>query len=1337
MKRNYPETIAASIGSIHTAMTFNCKFSPLWSVGFAAFVSLTCVFADTPAQPPQPVISVVNVDPAELTDVAQAAGSLGYQLAKSSPKVTDHSEKMVFLEVTSRGGGGVALTPDAVTHWMDYVQNGGRLLVSIDRTSLPDLMRLGPMLPTMAWRATQDVLGPNTLAETDPDFFPNATAVAGFTVPFYFPIRPWLAVERGQARYDKFDRPMSRQDEKTILPAGTEWWTRPLINREWTIRARGSDVAASPLLLTGRYGAGRVAVFASSLTDASGPQAQAFWTQVIKWLGQDEPATGPVVQPANPLDVQVSGEPSKEPRTGIQASLIALASGTGNLLAPPALNTTSPGNLVVSIRNPNSEPMKVKIVARLLSWEHAMVDDRLTDATLPGNGVVTQIKLPLPVPSAISYQEIEARPAFDVRLGVLTEDGSKLLSETKTTIDLTPPVAVAVHTEEIRTIPFPFAIAARPDKKMQDRNGMPVYSCAYLSGATVQATVDLSNGVRNIASLATITDVDEPTNPSVGALNTGATGDRVPDWFLPSTWTFFQTDNGSSVTFKLSFPKPVTVTGVTLWGMPDGYRNNDRKNPEQAVISQDGKELARESNLTDRFKTETGQVRIPFKAVKLQEFTITLTKPDSKVKNPMVLGQIEVEGSDEPAPAPVHGKVCLLLTNGLTGEVQRIHTEDVTLGSFEQKSVKVPVMLPSSPDAQFYRLDGVFLGDNGAPNATNGFTLMTVSGKEPVLQSLDSLEDMDFASGYPKGASLGFIVTRGFRNVFDNAVGTAEVGAGWGQPDDLVWAYAHGFKQEGRPKTQANRLYVASTDMRHYSTPWRQFYNSEEFYDIATPLLVNRMKEEKSWSNSDLVTLGHSDRWDTGPSIGANHTWQDFEGFNSWLLAHQQPGLTGHTLPELTAEIASDALIHPWFAWQMERYVANVRNLRDSFAKEGKRLLLTAQGAPVMPLSAAGEIDSVIRGCSDDNTWGEAASDLLFTTGRQMGAVALNPTLSMATLNEWQWLSGILGNFQWRGAVGTTEPARRHQYDRAFRGTLRPDGGYGAMSVYGYNNNGGSSYTLNELDYNQWEQTQIKQSLLYPSAPIGAGLIISNAKYDKPENVQFDCDEGNTFPEAHLVQDAVQRLGYAGISISFCGNASLLDGWKNQAPLILLNLPDFSDAEQKTVLQMAAAGRPLVVFQSAGTSPLSATTAALFGVKTDGTVADGQVVAKIQDHDVVKKGNCLYVPVKPGDMSQEEANNLAPILRQALAQVITFPSGTTGYGFVSNGRNFAVVEDWREEGRVADLRVRADSHAKALLAVDTNDNRPLETTKDGADWVIHLPLRPGDASLVAFKEVTP
>ena len=49
----------------------------------------------------------------------------------------------------------------------------------------------------------------------------------------------------------------------------------------------------------------------------------------------------------------------------------------------------------------------------------------------------------------------------------------------------------------------------------------------------------------------------------------------------------------------------------------------------------------------------------------------------------------------------------------------------------------------------------------------------------------------------------------------------------------------------------------------------------------------------------------------------------------------------------------------------------------------------------------------------------------------------------------------------------------------------------------------------------------------------------------------------------------------------------------------------------------------------------------------------------------------------------------------------------------------------------------ADPRAGSAHAVDVNDHRPLAVRRDGADWVIELPLRPGDAALVCVEEVRP
>ena len=86
---------------------------------------------------------------------------------------------------------------------------------------------------------------------------------------------------------------------------------------------------------------------------------------------------------------------------------------------------------------------------------------------------------------------------------------------------------------------------------------------------------------------------------------------------------------------------------------------------------------------------------------------------------------------------------------------------------------------------------------------------------------------------------------------------------------------------------------------------------------------------------------------------------------------------------------------------------------------------------------------------------------------------------------------------------------------------------------------------------------------------------------------------------------------------------------------------------------------------------------------------------------------------------------------------ITFPTGTAGYGFTCQGLRCIVVEDWLEQGRTVSLRLRATPGMSAVHAVAVNDHLPLATRRDGDDWVIELPLRPGDGELVAIMEGKP
>jgi hypothetical protein len=60
------------------------------------------------------------------------------------------------------------------------------------------------------------------------------------------------------------------------------------------------------------------------------------------------------------------------------------------------------------------------------------------------------------------------------------------------------------------------------------------------------------------------------------------------------------------------------------------------------------------------------------------------------------------------------------------------------------------------------------------------------------------------------------------------------------------------------------------------------------------------------------------------------------------------------------------------------------------------------------------------------------------------------------------------------------------------------------------------------------------------------------------------------------------------------------------------------------------------------------------------------------------------------------------------------------------------VEDWLDQGRTVEVRVHANG--TAAHAVNVNDHEPLSLHCDKNDWVIEVPMRPGDGVLIALSE---
>ena len=144
--------------------------------------------------------------------------------------------------------------------------------------------------------------------------------------------------------------------------------------------------------------------------------------------------------------------------------------------------------------------------------------------------------------------------------------------------------------------------------------------------------------------------------------------------------------------------------------------------------------------------------------------------------------------------------------------------------------------------------------------------------------------------------TLGFIVTRGFRNASPIDTGTRDVVGNWGSPDDLVYAYKHLLKQTSDKASNAARhLFVTEADFRHYASPWSVFPNGEAFLTMASPNFVNLAKKDGRWPISKNVSMFFGDRWDTGPAGLLFYSWPELVAFDEYLAAHNLPRLTGKT----------------------------------------------------------------------------------------------------------------------------------------------------------------------------------------------------------------------------------------------------------------------------------------------------------------------------------------------------------------------------------------------------------------------------------------------------------
>lgn len=1160
----------------------------------------------------------------------------------------------------------VDLSDEQIIALTERIRLGANLMLTFGSAPGKLPMRLSAILPTIGWTTQIDY--PDwyrrqavVVSFSDSEIFSNDEA-AGLAFPFFFPLRPFSAVERGEGRYERYAQTIAKLN-RTVAP-GSKTWTRSLLNRDWRVRLSGADCGNSPLLITGHYGAGRIAVLAgqAEAIEAS-PRANDIWSTLFGWL---------IASRVHSVDNQI---PLPEIGVSIQR-----------------------GAAHIQITNTAARSVSCHLAVRVLTWEGALIGDLPSEPlNLPVNGSSTQV-LPLPRASSIGYQALSFRHEIQLRVGVLSADGATLLAERNIALNLEPELQVNVSAGNLNAIanPFhtPYTETLRP---FVDRMGALISAYAYPPGTTVNATVEISNGLRNLASLASVHDLSTPQNTSVMALNDDSANNKIPIDGIKAFSVWRGKSHAENI-LQFKFPEKVTIASLTLVGTPGESSDGRNHNPAIAVIICDGKQVIRVADLDARFEVAYGRATFTFPSQSVEELTLCFPWPNAEKGRRRAepwLAEVLIDGWIGEPSSPVQQQLVVTLEDAMTGAATEVLHQSVFLSSGTRHTVQVSFTMPSlKGEMDFYRLRAKY------GNVDNAVAVLNTSGKKVLPPITDILPE--------DAANLGFIVTRGFRNVFSIGTGTSEIGPAWAQPDDLIWAYSRQLKQIHRDaRTKANRLYVTEDDMRHYATPWKSFSNGAYFYDIATPLLVERLEAQPNWSKSVEVALEHSDRWDTGPEMKSLHSWQDFVEFDRELRHNGHPGLRGKTRQEIADEIHAEHEA-AWQGWHLSRYTGAVSELRQAFADKQKQLTIIAQGLPIVAGESGEALAATIRGMSDDSTWGMVADSIPLTTGRQLAEIAWNPVWKISTQGMWAYNSGVLNNEHWHSPVGTTEPSRRTMYNRAWRGMVWSDGTYGSVYSYGFNSNVGSSYAMADNDWQQWWLMQQRHCLLWPEQPLGAGLVLSSALFADSAHLQFSCGDAlEANPLLPQYAMAFERFYMAGVGISFGANASALDRWTGTAPLILFNPDAFSEEEVNSVLRLQARGVFIAACGSLRSRPASRLrhVPGIFQIEQD-----------------------------PARLTHEAAMRIASALHKALRLPIVFPPGTTGYGFLMGTTKFIVLEDWKEEGRETVLLVEAHPSSKSARACDVNEHRKLDVRVEGEMWAITVPLRPGDGTIIALME---
>jgi len=491
-------------------------------------------------------------------------------------------------------------------------------------------------------------------------------------------------------------------------------------------------------------------------------------------------------------------------------------------------------------------------------------------------------------------------------------------------------------------------------------------------------------------------------------------------------------------------------------------------------------------------------------------------------------------------------------------------------------------------------------------------------------------------------------------------------------------------------------LFLSEQGLTQGINPWMHVPNGDRFMEAASigSIKGNALKQ----FDGIKYQCGN---WGPGPAVDMMFSWQEIVEFDRHLRASGASGLQGRTLRELKEEIVQTQM-HPFLKWQFETYLANFRQLRDPVESMGKKFVMQAWEAPLLPLQAMVEV-------AEKFELEKSISDMM----GDMAHKALNPA--------WRFARRA-GTDKGRAA----EALRRQNMLEAWRSIADIDGRFSPLYSY--------QAQLPDSPYYDIAIRRIKErifarriSAIRPDGPIGMGLCLGTGviSYDNSFVFSGGWHDKDSLASRLLERSAsiVREMQDRRIGVPFAANASALP---NMPPTIreplLVPLPDTFSADERAAVATWAKSRGMIVFVTDGRA-IAPEFAELFGGAEPQQGSDAVSLSKygvIIDRELEK-------------ITQEDFDLAAKLVHEKFNMGTVFPEGTTGYGFTSNRRRFAVVADMREEARDVTVKIRA-GYGKEAIAMEFNEHRRLDVVRDGDYWSVTLPLKKADANLIMIEE---